>query len=205
MFYRVGSTIDVNTAARRAYEADAFLSNAEVVLQRLFLSSYDLGDFTPRAESYCQQINKRFSRSANAMYCRLLLMTSKAFPPKPDEAWVLADSGVLRLPKPQQPQQRLINNVIVAAILARAELRDSARRVIVKSQAGADIDPGRELGLYSAFAYTLIGDTAQAIGSLKQYLAANEERRAAYRDDPGWWFRPLAGNAEFRQLVGANP
>jgi len=205
LFYRVGSTIDVNTAARRAYEADAFLSNAEVVLQRLFYSSYDLGDFTPRADSYCQQINKRFGKSSNAMYCRLLLMTSKAVKPVPETAWALADSGVERMPKPQQPHQRSINNILVSVVLARASLADSARRVLERAQALPESDPSREIDYFSAFAYTTLGDTTLAVGSLKKYFASNEERRAVFRDDPGWWFRPLAGNAEFRQLVGANP
>ncbi len=39
------SLVDVNLAARKALEADAFLSNASVIMNRLFLSDYDLGQF----------------------------------------------------------------------------------------------------------------------------------------------------------------
>jgi serine/threonine-protein kinase len=205
LYYRVGSTLDVNSAARKAYEADAFLSNADVVLQRLFLSSYDLGDFTPKAESYCAQLNKRFGQSMYAARCQLLLMTTKAKAPDPAKAWLLADSAVMRVAEPQRPYQRLASDMVVAAVLARAGQSDSARRVIRRSEGDPGIDPTRDLVLYGAFAYTLMGDTTEAVGALKRYFASNEARRAAYREDTGWWFRPLAGNLGYQKLVGSMP
>ena len=48
----VGGAPDVTIAAQRALEADEFLSNANVVLQRLFDASYDLGHFD-KAEQWC--------------------------------------------------------------------------------------------------------------------------------------------------------
>ncbi len=42
-------------AARRAYEEDAYLSNADVILSRLFYSSYDLGQFVGR----CSLVRRR--------------------------------------------------------------------------------------------------------------------------------------------------
>ena len=37
--------VDAKLAAQRAYEADAYLTNADAILARLFLSSYDLAQF----------------------------------------------------------------------------------------------------------------------------------------------------------------
>jgi hypothetical protein len=48
LYNQTGSGVDVNLAARRALEEDAYLSNANVILSRLFFSSYDLGQFTGR-------------------------------------------------------------------------------------------------------------------------------------------------------------
>jgi len=53
------SAVDVSLAARRALEADAFLSNADVILNRLFLAGYDLGNFTD-AEHWCQELRRRY-------------------------------------------------------------------------------------------------------------------------------------------------
>ena len=140
-----------------------------------------------------------------AARCQLLLMTTKARAPEPASAWLLADSAVMRTAEPQRPYQRLLSDMVVAAVLARAGLADSARRVIDRSQGDPQIDPTRDLVLFGAFAHVLIGDTTQAVGFLKRYLASNDARRAAYREDPGWWFRPITGNSEFRKLVGSSP
>ena len=61
LYYNVdnASLLDVNTAARRAWEADAFLGNAETVLARLFLSSYDLEQWTD-AGHWCDEMRRRF-------------------------------------------------------------------------------------------------------------------------------------------------
>jgi len=176
-----------------------------VVLQRLFLSSYDLGDFTPKAETYCAQLNKRFGQSMYAARCQLLLITTKAKAPDPARAWLLADSSVMRVAEPQRPYQRLLSDMVVAAVLARAGLGDSARHVIERSQGTPEIDPTRDLVQYAAFAHVLLGDTTQALGNLKKYFAANEARRSGYAQEPTWWFRPIANHPEFRKLVGDVP
>ena len=73
------SLVDVNLAARRALEADAFLSNASVIMNRLFLSDYDLGQF-PNADRWCEELNRRFAASMEAAECELFLQTTRARP-----------------------------------------------------------------------------------------------------------------------------
>jgi hypothetical protein len=46
-----------------------------------------------------------------------------------------------------------------------------------------------------------MGDTVEALKSLKVYLAANPERRANLAEDSGWWFRSLQENPQFKELV----
>jgi TolB-like protein len=202
LHYRLGSILDANVAAQRALEADAFLSNADVILSRLFFTSYDLEQFTG-AVRWCQEIRRRFPESMPAARCELFLLTTRARDnPSPAQAWALADTVVQRAPAARREFMRLNSDMLVAVVLARTGLADSARAVIHRSLGDPRIDPQRELAQYGAFAYTLLGDAGQAVELLKVWLAANDTQRQTFRDNPSWWFRPLTQDPQFRQLVG---
>ena len=68
--YQTGNLVDVKLAAQRAYEEDAYLSNADVVLSRLFFASYDLGQF-PDAEHWCEVGQRRFPADVKFVECQL--------------------------------------------------------------------------------------------------------------------------------------
>jgi hypothetical protein len=93
--------------------------------------------------------------------------------------------------------------MILAAVLARAGLRDSARSVARAARADTEIDPQRSLYDIDAFAHLLAGDRPEALRSLKVYLAANPNRLKDFSLDPGWRFRELQDEPGFRDLVGA--
>jgi serine/threonine-protein kinase len=202
LYNQTGSNADVIIAARRALEADAFLSNANTVLWRLFLASYDVGQFVEAAHA-CDQGARRFPEDWRFVQCRLLLLTTRGQEPDPALAWRLADSATRLAPEPERAYYRLHNDMLVAAVLARAGLADSARRVADRSQGDATVDPTRELAFLAAFVYTLLGDKAKAVDRLTVYLAANPGRREAFSDDSGWWFRSLETDPRYQQLVGA--
>jgi eukaryotic-like serine/threonine-protein kinase len=201
LYYQTGNLVDVKLAARRAYEEDAYLANANVVLSRLFYASYDLGQFSD-AVHWCEEGQSRFPQDAKSVECQLYLLTSKAKDPDVPRAWQLSDSLVKLAPKREQEYQRLNSHMMVAATLARAGLGDSARRVAERSRGGAEIDPTRDLMYAYAFVRTLLGDRAEAVNALKVYLAANPEKRASFADDAGWWFRGLQEDARFKELIG---
>jgi len=202
LYYRTKSNIDVNLAARRAYEADAFLSNADKVLQRLFYSSYDLGQFTESAQ-WCAEGARRFSGNPKFVECQLLLLATKAKDPDLPLAWRLADSLVKLAPVQEQNYQRLNGQMIVAAVLARANQTDSAKHLAGRSMGDAEVDASRDLTLLGAYVYELAGDRDAAINALKIYFAANPGQRAGFAEDAGWMFRDLSGDPRFKQLVGA--
>jgi serine/threonine-protein kinase len=197
------SLVDVNLAARRALEADAFLSNASVIMSRLFLSSYDLGQF-PDAEHWCQELNRRFQDSYDAAGCSLFLQTTRSVEPNVPRAWTLADSMAARAPDSEREFRLLYAHMLVANVLARAGLGDSARAVIERSKGNAEIDPTRDLALLGAYAFAQLGDKEQAVQMLKVYLSANERRRASFGTDPGWQLRSLAEYPGFKQLVSGS-
>jgi len=204
LYNQTGSGVDVNLAARRALEEDAYLSNANVILSRLFFSSYDLGQFTD-AVHWCEEGERRFPADPKSVECQLWLMTTKAKDPDVGLAWKLADS-VIALSAPEDTAyQRHNTGLVVAAVLARARQADSSRHVVSRYKGDAALDPTRDLAFISSFVYTLLGDKDDALQQLKIYLAASPGRRAAFADDPGWWFRDLQSDPRFQQAVNSKP
>jgi eukaryotic-like serine/threonine-protein kinase len=201
LYYQTGNLVDVKLAARRAYEEDAYLGNADVVLSRLFYASYDLGQFAD-AVHWCEAAQTRFPENPKSVECQLYLLTTRAKDPDVNRAWQLSDSIVKLAAEPDREYQRLNSHMMVAAIIARAGLADSARHVAQRSRGRSEIDPTRDLLYAEAFVRTLLGDRDEAIKALKVYLAANPEKRAAFADDATWWFRSLQDDSRFRQLVG---
>lgn len=206
LYYQTGTATDISIAAQRALEADEFLSNADVILNRLFLSSYDLGQFD-KGDQRCNELQRRFPTNLNSVRCQLYLLTGGNKPADVARAWTLADSAVAMMPPQGRELQRLNVNMLVAGVIARASrdqptLADSARRVARASEGNASIDASRDLALSGAFVYTLLGDNEAAVRMLKQYLAANPQRAKGLRDEPGWWFRGLETDAAYRQLIG---
>jgi hypothetical protein len=200
------TTNDVYLAAQRAYEADEFLANAGIVLGRLFLAAYDLGN-TTAADEYCRRHQSRFPNDVRAYRCQLYLMTMPtAVAQDIARAWQLSDSVVARTPPPDTLLARLTTRLLVAGAIARASaqeptLADSARRLVVASQGDATIDQPRELAMYGAMVLSILGDGEDAVRLLATYVAANPQRAAALREDPGWWFRSIAERPDYRRLT----
>jgi serine/threonine-protein kinase len=199
------SGVDVVLAARTALEKDAYLSNADVILNRLVLGYYDLGQF-PDADKWCREGQRRFPKAPSFVECQLLLMESKFSQPDPALAWKLADSLVQLTPDEQEQRYAKLNGrVLVAGVLARSGLKDSARAVLRNTKDDPEIDPSRDVANTAAFVWTLVGDTTEALNQLKAYLLANPARVADFRDNPNWWFRELANDPRYKRLVGATP
>ncbi len=192
--------IDIYKAADKAWEADAFLANAQTVLNRLVLSSYDVEDFV-NAKRWCDEMQRRYPASAQAPRCQLYLETSKKKEWDVALAWKLADSIAAMAPKPQQQFERFKSNLLVAAVLARAGLGDSAKRVVDRSRGNPEIDPNLELPQYAAFVDGLRGDTTAALADLKTFLSKSDDRRKALAAYPGWWYRPIAETPGFKKLL----
>ena len=200
LYNQTSGETDAKLAARRAYEEDAYLTNADLILQRLFLASYDLSQFVD-ADRWCTEGQRRFPADFKFVSCQLWLMTTKAKEPDVAMAWKLADSVATVAPAPQREFERLEARMLVAIVLARAGQVDSAKHLAQRSRGGPDVDATRDLMLDDAYVRLLAGDKDEALNSLKVYLAANPDRRAGMAEDPGWWFRSLQDDPRFQQLV----
>lgn len=192
---------DAKLAARRAYEADAYLSNADQVIYRLFLASYDLSQFVDAAH-WCEEGARRFPDDVKFTQCQLWLMTTRARQPDVPLAWKLADSVPKLSLVDRREYERREARMAVAMILARAGLADSARQVAKRSRGGPDVDPTQTLAWEEIYVRILVGDTTEALRALKTFLAANPERRLELAENPNWWFRGLENDPRYQALVG---
>ena len=186
--------------AQRGYEADAYY-NTSAVVWRLYTTSYDLEQFAD-AVHWCDEGHSRFPKTARFTECQLWLLTTKAKQPDVANAWRLVSELQQLTPEQDWTFARFKAQMVVAAVLARAGLADSSRRLATRSRATPEIDPDRSLVYYEAFVRTLLGDRDDALRLLKEYLVANPEQRTDLRQDYQWWFRDLRDDPRYRDLAG---
>jgi TolB-like protein len=197
--------VGANLAARRALEADEFYQAASDVLRHLYATSYDLENMRD-AVRYCDQGRARFPDDPSFRECRLWLLSApypQAPAPDPDEAWTDLEDYLALVPPRLQEFERLKGSILVAGVLARAELRDSAEAVLSRSRSTPAVDPEMELlGLEALVRLHNLGQQDQALSLLRTYLTANPEHREGWQWTAHWWWRPLQADPQFRALVG---
>src|SRR5207247_8925555 len=77
LYWDARDLLESNRAARTAYEADAFLAGADAILNRLFLTSYDLELFQP-ALDWCPKGLRGFAADSQFVEGQLLLVSPYA-------------------------------------------------------------------------------------------------------------------------------
>jgi eukaryotic-like serine/threonine-protein kinase len=195
---------DAKLAGLRALEADAYLRDAPQVMNRLFTASYDLGQFG-EAKHWCDEGKLRFPNDFNFTKCQLWIMSTRAKDPDVSLAWLITDSLAKLSPVGRRDYDTREAQMIVAMVLARAGLADSAKHVAMHARGGPDIDPNQDLAFSEVYVHILRGDKESAFEALKRYLAANPERRTSLADTTegvsNWWFRSIEDDPRFRNIV----
>ena len=189
-------------AARRAYEADAYLSAAPDIIWRLYTTAYD-NEQSPQAREWCSEGRRRFPANPRFAQCALWLLTLRDTRVTPDSAWKLVDQARAVTPPGEWEFVRREAGMIVAAALARSGLQDSARRVLVRSRGDAAVDPTRGLLETEAMVRVILGDREEALRLLKAYLVANPEHREGMAESQSWWWRDIRNDPEYREMAGA--
>jgi TolB-like protein len=197
LYMQKDDAVEAKLAARRAYESDAYLANAADIIWRLYTASFELEQFVD-AEQWCDEGQRRFPTNARYTQCRVWLLVSRAKAPDVNEAWRLVGELEKLTPREQWAYDQHIYHTLVAGVLARAGLADSAKRVLSRARATPETDPRREIVSLEAFVQLLLGDRDEALRLLKVYLTANPGHRMG---DMGWWWRDLENDPRFRELV----
>ncbi|HEX9084246.1 MAG TPA: protein kinase [Gemmatimonadaceae bacterium] len=198
--YLKGDAVESHTLAQRAYEADAYLAAAPDILWRLYATSYDLEQFV-NAKNWCDEATRRFPHHIVSARCHLWIMTAKGASHDPAEAWRRADDYVAAVPPQEREYYRHEGQIVVADVLGRAGLPDSARRVLVRARADRTVDPRGELMGYEAFVRTQLGDKKEAVDLLQTYLTDHPEHRGGFAKVNAWWWRDLQSDPRFKSLI----
>jgi serine/threonine-protein kinase len=205
LYYRKPDVTQARYAAQRAYESDAYLSAADLILTRLFWTNYDQELFA-EASRWCLEGRRRFPSAPFFYECQLWLQTApKGVSIDPDRAWALRDSLVKYAPARTKALDAKRAEILVAGSLARATLADSARRVLDRARLDARaVDPERSLAGNEAVIRVILGDRAEAVRLIKEYLTVNPDHRGGFSTGTVWWWRDLQNDPEFRRLVQAS-
>jgi eukaryotic-like serine/threonine-protein kinase len=189
--------------ARNAYAADAFVRNADQILERLFWAHYNLAQFQD-ARRWCDEGGRRFPHDWRFIDCRLHLLVTPDAPPDPEAGWELVSRLDSVTPENQRAFIQHRSRQIVAGILARAGFPDSARSVLAGARAqDLQTDPTGQLPLWEAVVRAQMGDPDTAVTRLREYVVANPDHAFQRDGTIHWWWIPLRDHPEFRQLLAA--
>jgi serine/threonine-protein kinase len=202
LYSQTGDLMSVAIAAQRAYQEDAYLRNADVIIYRLFTVSYDLEQHS-QASRWCTEGRRRFPDDYRFARCQLVLMTMPEAEADVALAWqTVAEWGELS-PDHLAEYHGHLARMYMGGVLARAGLADSARRVLEAARADREVDPRRDLAWTEAYMRVLLGDHDEAIDLLTQYMAANPDQIHGEESeaDVYWWWKDLRDDPRFRRVV----
>ncbi len=197
LYVNRGDNVSVILTARRAYEEDAYLEDADRILRRLFWAHYNLEQLRD-AKTWCDEGASRFPENYHFVECRLWLMISSANDPDADAAW--EQQARLDALAPDE-YERHLGKLLVAGVLMREGMRDSAAAVFVSGQGNEEIDPLQELVLQEAAIRSVTGDPDRAVELIRVYLAADPNASFDMGGGLHWWWRNLAGRQDFQALL----
>lgn len=206
----VGDLPAAALAARNAYEADAYLRTADDVVDRLFWTNLDMGQFT-QAGRWCMEGQRRFPHDPRFVLCQLWQMTAPGSNPDLAHAWKLQQELVDMVPEPRAEVEDARGRMLMAAIIGRSAesasgerqrlLADSARSVLDRAHDSymALDEPHRQLLGIESFAWVILDDLDRAIQRLKVYAALNHGFQQA--GDINWRWRKLRDHPQFHEVV----
>jgi len=188
-------------AAERAYAADAYLANAPEIVFRLFYASFQLERYAD-ALNWCATGRRRFPSDWLFLQCQLTLQVSSPdMRPSVAAAWrVVGDiPSIEPLQTRSWAEPRL--RMMVAGVIARAGLGDSAEHVIQAARSAAPDDA--ELLYLEALARVRLSQPDSAVQLLTNLLRGAPDFRPYLRRDVQ--LRALGSYPAFRRLVGPSP
>jgi len=200
LYYAKPDIQAANSAALNAYNADAYLSSAKLIMKRLFWTSHDLEQF-PEALKWCTEGRRRYPTDPDFTACRLWMYTTRYERPDIDSAWAYRERYVALNPEKQRAYAKKLGDILVAGALARAELPDSARHVLLRARATPEEDPSRDLEGTEAVVRVILGDHDEAVRLIADYLTANPGHRKGFATRTGWWWRDIQSNPKFKALI----
>ena len=197
-----GEMLEAAFAAETALDADAYLNEAPAIVQTLMFAALERASFDT-AGAWCREGLRRFPGDRRFAQCELTLLGwSGNRPPDVTRGWHLLAAIEKADTAGQFSGTAAFRRYMVAAILARVGLKDSALRVIGQASAVAAQKSGtQDAPYYEAYVRELLGQREDALLLLAQYLRETPQSRAYVARNR--WFRSLRGDPRFERLVAA--
>jgi TolB-like protein/tetratricopeptide (TPR) repeat protein len=204
-----GRLADADRAARRALDADEFLLEAPLVMERLYRSSVQLARWDTAA-AWCNRGRARYPNDWRFVECKLTLMGYEG--EKPNVALARRLRGELEQLDPAETASALgrryspvYRDMVVARVAARAG--DEGGALALMERAGRAVGEHPELQASytadAAYVWLLLGRRDSAVALLGRHLEAKPRLRASVARDVK--FRALHEDPRFRRLVEERP
>jgi tetratricopeptide (TPR) repeat protein len=163
-------------AARKALQADAYLSDADQIVNRLFDTSFQLGDDTEAAR-WCEEVRRRFTGQWPGSWCEMILMGwNESRPADPRKALhLLATFGPAESP-PMRAMMQPRMQMLAAGVVARAGQLQRADSLLADANRSPNADT--ELLALEAAVRIQMGNEKRAVELLRDYLARNPSARS---------------------------
>jgi len=187
MHYTRGEYEQAYVLAERAYRADAFHADPQVVLSGLFTYGFEAEE-DAEASRWCAQYGARFPEDWYGGYCRLTLMMWAAIePPHADTALAVAARATAAAPRVIRQSVGAQLQTLAAGVLARAGAPGEARRVLAEVAAALAADPqagrepfGSELLEIRVGVRLRLGERDSAAVLLRQLVRLHPEQAGRY-------------------------
>ena len=186
-----GRFADSELAARRALEHDAWLENADELLEKRYLAALMAGDYRTAGEA-CDRGARTFPGDQRFVECRLILLREDVSrTPDPAQAWRLVDELAVLDPAARaaaagRVYDPIYRRMVAAAVSARAGDAQRARAELARARVDAARDPDARVSLLydEAYLLLLLGEPDAARGRLDVYLAQRPWMRDFAARDP---------------------
>lgn len=176
---RRGDYAEARTQARRAYEQNAFMEHTEEILNTWAVASFELRD-EAEALVRCREGLERFPKQRPMFVsCELTVLAfGTEVAADPDRAWelgTLVHPGLMDA-HPDSTGLSRSTGMLIAGVLARANLADSARAVMNRARRGQATEQAllNEAGVLSR-----LGENDAAVEVLREFLATTREANPA--------------------------
>jgi serine/threonine-protein kinase len=196
VYIRLGRFEEASLAARRGLEADAFLKERKSIWYWNGRAALDSQNFEEALRWTAEGLEMDPEYPGFVALRLLTYATGGGDPPPVEESWALVAvlQRKLGTANPSDPPRRWM---MMAAVLARAGLPDSARQVVQRARSlGSE---GKYLDYFEAVARLALGDRDTAISRLGDYLNADPSAKRNVASD--WLWQPLSDSPEFQELV----
>ncbi len=205
LLMRRGRFVEASQAAEEALRRDAFLQQGADIVTSMYYGALNLERWDD-AERWCRRGRRDYPAQWNLLDCPLTLLAMRpGKAPSPDTAW--ARLRAIEAAEPAgagevgPPYRDVFRRMLVAVVLARAGLADSARALIADAHArvGGSAEMRIDLLYDEARVRLFLGEQGRTLELLREYVRVNPQLRGYVASDFAW--RPLREDPRFRALV----